>query len=362
MASERYRCSACGGDLVYQPGQTALTCPDCGSSQGITAPTETIRELDFRAVLASAGAGQATLERQETTCSGCGARVTLRTGVQADRCPYCATHLSVEVQSRRHLQPRGLLAFAIPRPQAQQAFQRWLRSRWFAPGSLRRLAGWEHALQGVYVPYWTYDSHTVTAYTGQRGDDYWTTETYTTHVNGKAVQRTRSVRRTRWHAVSGVVDNRFDDTLVLATRSLPYALAEQLEPWNLKALVPYDEGYLQGFRVESYGVDLEAGFGIAANRMRPEIAQTVRRDIGGDHQRLGNLDVDYREITYKHILLPIWVSSYRHRDKPYRIMVNAVTGEVQGERPYSLVKILLAVLAGVAAATGLFLLATRAAG
>jgi hypothetical protein len=170
------------------------------------------------------------------------------------------------------------------------------------------------------------------------------------------------VRRTRWHSVSGVVGNRFDDVLVLATRSLPYGLAEQLEPWNLKALVPYDDAYLQGFRVESYQVDLEAGFGIATNRMRPEIAQTVRRDIGGDHQRIGGMEVDYREITYKHILLPIWVSSYRHRDKVYRILVNAVTGEVQGERPYSVGKIVLAVLAGLAAAAGVFLLLTRAAG
>ncbi len=359
MANERYRCTACGGDLVYHPGQTALTCPYCGARQDIEAPAATIRELDFRAALARAGAGQLTVERLETTCPGCGAKVTLRAGVQADRCPYCATQLSVAAQNTQRLQPRGLLAFAIPRPQAQQVFHLWLRSRWFAPNSLKHLAGWEHALQGVYVPYWTYDTQAVTAYTGERGDDYWTTESYTAHVNGKAVQRTRQVRRTRWRTVSGVVENRFDDTLVLATRSLPYGLAEQLEPWALKSLVAYDEGYLQGFRVESYTVDLEAGFGIAANRMRPEITQTVRRDIGGDHQRLHDLDVDYREITYKHILLPIWVSSYRHRSRAYRIMVNAVTGEVQGERPYSIGKIVLAVLAVAAVAAGLFLLATR---
>lgn len=361
MASERYRCTACGGDAVYDPGQGALVCPYCGTRQEIQAPTEAVRELDFRAALVSAGEGQPLLERLETTCPGCGAQVTLRAGVQADRCPYCATQLSVETQSVQRLQPRGLLAFASARPQAQQAFHQWLRSRWFAPNSLKHLAGWEDALQGVYVPYWTYDAHAVTAYTGERGDDYWATETYTTQENGKTVQRTRSVRRTRWRAVAGVVENRFDDVLVLATRSLPYRLAEQLEPWNLQNLVPYDAAYVQGFRVESYQVDLEAGFGIAANRMRPQITETVRRDIGGDHQRVGGLDVEYREITYKHILLPIWVSSYRERGKVYRVMVNAVTGEVQGERPYSIAKIVLTVLA-VLAAVGALLLAARGPG
>ena len=133
MVSERHRCKACGGDLLYRPGSTALACPYCGACQDIEVPTEAIRELDYRAVLATAGQGQPDLERREATCGGCGARVSLRAGVQADRCPYCATPLSGEVHSARRQQPRGLLAFVVPRPQAQKAFHLWLRSRWFAP-------------------------------------------------------------------------------------------------------------------------------------------------------------------------------------------------------------------------------------
>ena len=30
-------------------------------------------------------------------------------------------------------------------------------------------------LKGVYTPYWTFDSQTDSPYTGERGDDYWTT-------------------------------------------------------------------------------------------------------------------------------------------------------------------------------------------
>jgi len=350
MAGERYRCSACGGDLVFQPGQPGLVCPHCGASQAIGDSDGEVREQDFRAAVAAAAQAEPTLERREVTCNGCGARVTLDAGVQSDRCPYCATQLAAAANPVQLLQPRALLPFALKRPQAQRLFHRWLRSRWFAPSSLRHMAGWEGALQGVYVPYWTYDAHTVTQYTGARGEDYWVTESYTTVVNGKTVHRTRQVRRTRWYPAAGVVENRFDDILVLASRSLPTAQADLLEPWNLVALVPYDERYLQGFRVESYQLGLEEGFGVAANRMQPQIRETVCHDIGGDHQRVHSMDVAYPEITFKHILLPVWVSSYRHRNRLYRIMVNAITGEVQGERPYSVVKILLAVLGGLAAA------------
>jgi len=55
----------------------------------------------------------------------------------------------------------------------------------------------------------------------------------------------------------------------------------------------------------------------------------------------------YYEITFKHILLPVWISAYRYRDKVYRFMVNARTGEVCGERPWSAWKIAGAVMLGL---------------
>ena len=59
-------------------------------------------------------------------------------------------------------------------------------------------------------------------------------------------------------------------------------------------------------------------------------------------------------MTFKHILLPVWMLVYRFHDKPYRVYVNASTGEVQGERPYSAWKIAFAILAAVAA-VGIFI-------
>ena len=58
----------------------------------------------------------------------------------------------------------------------------------------------------------------------------------------------------------------------------------------------------------------------------------------------------YEAITFKHLLLPVWLLAYRYKDKPYRVVVNACTGEVQGERPYSWVKITFTVLAALLAA------------
>ena len=73
------------------------------------------------------------------------------------------------------------------------------------------------------------------------------------------------------------------------------------------------------------------------------------RDIGGDHQTIEGLQTRHDKTTFKHVLLPIWISSYRYGDGTYRFLVNARTGEVQGERPWSWIKIALGAIAVVVA-------------
>jgi hypothetical protein len=202
---------------------------------------------------------------------------------------------------------------------------------------------------GAYVPAWTYDSDTYSNYTGERGDDYWDTEFYTTFENGRSVTRTRQVRRTRWTSVGGQVHDAFDDVLVLASRSLPERYANALEPWDLPSLVPYRDEYLSGFAAETYQVDLVQGFETAKQIMAGQIRQTIAADIGGDHQRINSVDTRYRKVTFKHVLLPVWISAYRYQERVFRFLVNARTGEVQGERPWSAMKIAMLVIAIIVA-------------
>ena len=129
--------------------------------------------------------------------------------------------------------------------------------------------------------------------------------------------------------------------LVVGSASLPRDLAEALEPWDLGNLVGYADHYLSGFLAERYQVDVRKGWVRAQERMEVVIRRDVERDIGGDHQRIHKLDTDHRDITFKHILLPMWICSYRYREKIYRFLVNARTGEVQGQRPWSWIKITL---------------------
>ena len=344
-------CSACGGHLKFDPASNKLKCDACGAEFDIEASDEEVNELDFNKYVEE---NLGTIETQTlhtVECENCGAHVTFDENVVSDRCPFCGTILVVtNTVAATQIKPGSLLPFGLDKQQSFEAFKKWIKALWFAPNDLSKRMTDIKELQGIYVPYWTYDSDTNTSYRGQRGDYYYTTETYTVTVNGKAETRTRQVRHTRWTPASGTVHLFFDDVLVLASKSLSAKHANALEPWDLDKLIPYDEKYLSGFRTETYQIDLKDGFDSAKKIMDNRIYSAIRRDIGGDEQRVTSKNTSYSAITFKHILLPVYISAYRYNNKVYQILVNARTGEVQGDRPYSVWKILFFSIFSIAAA------------
>jgi DNA-directed RNA polymerase subunit RPC12/RpoP len=341
---EQHTCSQCGAKVNFDPGTSTLKCPYCGSEMQISQPASPVAELDYATYLEKVGKEKESSEAQRVKCDKCGAETTMPPESAAGLCPFCGSNMVFSASVSRIIKPEALLPFKVSQKDAVGGFRRWIRSRWFAPGSLKKHARSEGKLAGVYVPFWTYDSETLTRYRGERGDYYYTMETYTAVENGRSVTRTRQVRHTRWSPASGSVRNSFDDILILASRSLPAKYTGRLEPWDLANLVPYADEYLSGFRAESYQISLQDGFEAAKGIMAPAIQNTIRRDIGGDEQHIDSSQTQYENITFKHILLPVWLSAYRFRDKVYRILINARTGEVQGERPFSAWKIAGAIL------------------
>ncbi len=343
------KCSSCGAVLHFAPGTRSLKCGYCGSENEIPGGGDLIEivSVPYEEFLL----GQETAANTRTTllvkCGNCGASTTLPEGVTSDKCPFCASPLVIDKSAgTRVLKPHYVLPFAVRSDQAGGNFRNWLKGLWFAPGDLVKQVNESGAasLKGLYLPYWAYDADTLTHYSGQRGEYYYVTETY--EENGQ--RRTRQVKHTRWYPASGSVDLDFQNVLVSASPSLPQKTATILEPWRMDQLEPFDERFLSGFRSETWQTDAATGYGIAKTKMEPRIRNLICRDIGGDEQIIDRMNVEYRDPALKYILLPVWISSYRYGGKVYQFVVNACTGEVTGERPWSWVKITLAILAGIA--------------
>ncbi len=341
---ESFACAQCGAHLVYAPGTTHLRCPYCGHEQDIHS-AGTIQEHDYVEWAQGPRVDVGTLGARVLACPRCGANV--ETEALALACPFCRTAMVQVDQPQGLIAPEALIPFTLGRPDAEKAVTGWTSSRWFAPNSLKQVSSAE-GLHGLYAPHWTYDAATRTHYTGMRGEYYWVTETYTTTDDqGRPQTQTRQVQRTRWWPASGVVRVDFDDVLVPAGGGLGPDLLADLGPWTLGSAVPYTRAYLSGFEAARYSVDPDVGLEAAKTEMRGQIRRACERDIGGDVQQVASMDTGYQDVRFKLVLLPVWVASYVHAGKVWPVYVNANTGQVIGERPYSWVKIALAVIAAL---------------
>ncbi|MEM6728749.1 MAG: TFIIB-type zinc finger domain-containing protein [Pseudomonadota bacterium] len=345
VEEHRFPCTNCGSEFRFDPASGGLQCDHCGNGEPIEAgdARDAGRELDFHSAQRGDLSADMIEETRTASCPNCGAKVEFDPSQHAAECPFCATPVVTDTGTNRHIKPRGVLPFAVAESAGRDAVGKWLGSLWFAPNGVSEYAKKGRKLSGIYVPYWTYDTVTRTAYSGQRGVHYY--ETRTVMRDGK--QETEQVRKTRWSNTRGRVARAFDDVLILASKALPKRYTDRLGPWDLDALQAYEPRYLAGFRAEAYTIGLDDGFENAKQVMSWQIEQDIRRDIGGDEQRITSRDTDYSDITFKHLLLPVWMAAYKYRGKSYRFVINGRTGAVQGERPYSAWKIAFAVIIAI---------------
>jgi ribosomal protein S27E len=346
--STRFPCPQCGAYHRFDPDAGNLICDHCGHEEAIEQSDRhtAITELDFRAALAKQLPREEVEDTRATTCPNCAAHVVFDGDTHATRCAFCATPVVVDTGTHRQIKPRAVLPFQIAEPKAHDAMNDWLGGLWFAPNGLQEYARKGRKMVGIYVPYWTYDADTQSSYQGARGTIYYVTETVMR--DGKPTQR--RVQKIRWRSVSGRVTRWFDDVLVLASKALPKTYTDALQPWDLSALEPYNPEFLAGFQAEGYTVALTEGYEEARAHMDRVIRRDVAFDIGGDRQRIHNVHTAVSDVTFKHILLPVWMAAYKYRGKTYRFVVNGQTGRVQGERPYSALKIAVAVASAALAA------------
>jgi hypothetical protein len=346
-AARVFPCSNCGAALKFAPGVGKLTCATCGTVNDAPTFDEAAmaaahEELDFRAAIALKQGNESAIEIQVIDCPQCGAQTRFDPNVVASVCAFCATPMvSARAHSGRQIQPRGIVPFSLETSAAQSLFRKWIQSRWFAPNALKKTVNKVDGVRGVYVPCWTFDAETSSHYEGQKGVHR---QVYEQVSDGKGGHTTRVRTVTDWYYTNGDVSVNFDDTLVLASNSIPDNLASVLQGWDVSKLVPFTDDFVAGFTVEAYQKALEPAFDDAEQIFRAGINEAAKQDIGGDEQRLTSVSTQYGNIAFKHILLPVWICSYKFANKTWRVVVNGQTGDVRGDRPWSPWKIGFAVL------------------
>ena len=344
------KCKSCGGFMHYAPEEENLKCVYCGTVVDLDKSAAQIVENDFHywKERANESAGDDMAEASEVKCRQCGATTSLPSHVSGAKCAFCGTPLMMnEASVKRFWQPNYLLPFKISARTGGKNFAKWLGGKWLAPSILKKSAVSHDLFKGVYLPFWTYDANTFTEYRGERGNDR--REQY---KDDKGETRTRIV--TDWYAARGNVYVTFDDVLVPASRSLPPSIANRLTKWDMTNCVAYRKEFLAGFVTEIYQRDFRESLDDAKKLMKPIIEAEIRKDIGGDRQRIHSTQTRYDDLKFKHLLLPVWISAFKFNNKLYQFVVNGRTGQVIGEYPKSTGKIVLVVLGVIAAIAALW--------
>lgn len=330
-------CKTCGAPTVYQPGTQHLVCTYCNTTYQIEQGKTLLVELDYLKYLEDYQK-EKTESTKTVLCNNCKATSTINENLKSWDCPYCGSPLIEDnFHEERYIKPNYVLPFKISKNTVNGILKKWISSLWFAPNNIQRALLSTENIKGVYIPFWTFDSLTHTQYYGQRGEAY-----YVTVGSG---QNKRTERRINWYNVKGEISNFYDDILVSGNTTLKRSILQEIQGgWDPKAVVEINNQYLEGFITEKYQLDLKDSFQEAKKIIDGYEYHAIKRDIGGDEQRVNESKTEHDNITFKHILLPIYVSSFLFENKVFTFYINGITGSISGERPYSKTKIFFAVL------------------
>jgi LSD1 subclass zinc finger protein len=346
----RFPCPKCGAGIDFDAATGVLLCSFCGYSSTIPVTQQQIQEYDLKKALKDMLAAPHLMGygegKRSIKCQSCGAVNTVDAQVISTECAFCGSNQVVPLeQVAQVVKPESLLPFQVDHARAVTEFRQWLGHGFFRPNRVKKIAQEADArLQGVYLPFWTFDAFTSSWWQAEAGYYYHETETFwTTDDKGQRVQRTRQVQKIRWEPASGHLQLHFDDVLVPASQSIERPMMERIYPFETKALVPYGPNYLAGWGAEAYTIDLSSGWETGRQIIEQKVRSACAQQVPGDTQRNLQVRSAFSNMTYKHVLFPVWIASYRYGEKIYHFLVNGQTGEVQGQAPVSWIKVALVV-------------------
>jgi len=320
QARDTFLCPKCGAHMEFDIHANDLVCRSCGYVLETEELSAADREQVMDFVLPTARGHRWAVSQQQFSCQQCGASSLWPPGQKSIRCPYCGSdHLIESLETAELVDPQAICIMKIDEGEAASRAVEWLGRGWTTPDDLKE-SSQKSLLRPAYYPFWTFDGTL---------DIHWSCD-----VNEG------SSDSPNWIMRKGVTFELFDDELVSGLQRVKSKDVRDLEPFNLKDVVKFKPEYLAGWPALTYDRPLAKASLLA----REQIVRKVRRSLysrvlpGRSKRNLNTGVVNWSDMTFKHILLPVWIGIYRYRDQEYKIMINGQTGKVSGEKPRDTLK------------------------
>lgn len=322
-----FDCSQCGGRMAYDPSSRRLVCESCGHSRLFAGEiTAGDAETPIIGLLHTREAHTWAAAAHEVECEKCGAHTIELEPGKTQICPYCGSNQLIQSEQLESLlEPQAIAVFRIEALEALRQARGWLNTGLFAPDGLvqeaRRLQ-----LRPAYYPFWTFDGGVEIRWTAQVRENY----------------ARSGYQHPEWRSVSGITNEFFDDVLVKGVSALPQAEIDAIGPFNLKDLIDFDPAQVAGWPALAYDLSLSAASLKAREQVLRKVVPRIRAEVepGKEKQDVRIGAGNWSGVTYKHILLPLWIGTYFYDDQEYHVLVNGQTGKVGGEKPSDRLKVI----------------------
>jgi len=353
---EDFQCPTCGSSLKHDTPAGSMICPTCGYVENACQENTDNVMFDFAGTENNPSFQDWGVPVQTVICSGCGGKAVVTAPEGSLNCTFCGSQQITALDEAPGIHPDSIIPFKLDRDKAQASISDWINKRYLAPFSFKSeyLPG---QFAGIYIPYWSFDAQINAAYTGQAANNYTDMEIDTVTSDDRTDTKKRKVKKLRWRFVAGTIEKKFKNVMFSDTVQLDAKTLENLEPFKLNELVKYSPKHLAGYAAGHCKSGLAQIWKRAQSYMgglvREEARSTVKR--GSDVVGAVNTCATFSEIAFKKLLLPVWITSYKYKNKIYHIYINGQTGMMVGESPKSVLKIGIIALT-VAAVVGALIL------
>ena len=324
------KCRSCGANMVFDPNEQTLYCSHCDTrvkfneidSEEIALSFEHFNDYntdDNLLVL---------------TCENCNAKIVLSKNQTATSCPFCGTAHVTKLEELNGVKPTAVIPFNFDDKKALKFALNWAKKKLFAPRKFKKHLKSDD-VKGVYYPTFTFDSYTDSTYNGRIG------KTYTRTVGSGKSKRVETY--TVWRNISGCYYDRFDDVLISAGSKIESKYIDKLSPFSTNESKQYQENYLLGYVAYHYDKDISACFDDAKAIMDIKLRARILSQYSYDKVSYLNISTKHSNVTFKYLLLPVYVGAFLFRKKLFNFYINGRTGKTVGKTPISIFKVLFTI-------------------
>ncbi len=330
------KCDNCGANLTFDPKTQELKCAHCGSYKSFekcSVAKEIFIENGF------VEAENADTDSSIYRCDNCGAVVVLSAQEVATFCPYCNTSHIVKTEDISGLKPSAVYPYTIVKDEAVDKAKKWAKKRLFAPSSFKKSLTVDK-VHGVYEPAYTFDSFTYSTYEGRIGKRH-------TRTVGSGKNR-RTETYIVWRSISGTFNRVFDDVFINASDDYEQKTLDKIMPFSYENIKGYSKEYLSGFMAKHHDKNIYDAWGDAKNVMDRQLRREILSQYSHDVVSYLNVATEHEKVTYKYVLLPVYQLNFKYARKNYSVFVNGETAKITGKTPVSFLRVLTAILLGIA--------------